>query len=101
MGPASIKCGRGVHLPVPVAGGMCPALNAYDVRSLQGLGCASNLHVTKAEPLTQCVAWASLIMTSTVPRALPRQGGTGGGDKMALSIHPNTRQRIRLRRNLR
>jgi hypothetical protein len=42
-----------------------PTLNARDVRSPQGLGCASNPHVTEARPLTQCAAWAPLIMTSS------------------------------------
>jgi hypothetical protein len=60
-----------------VIGGAHPTLNASGVRSPQGLCRVRKLCVTEARPLTQCVAWAPFIMTSTIPRVREQAEGIG------------------------
>jgi hypothetical protein len=49
------------------------------MHATHGLHCYPR--VTKAKPLTQCVAWTPFIMASTISRVLPRHEEIGGGDR--------------------
>jgi hypothetical protein len=70
-----IKYEQDVSRSTPVVGGVpSPQRTGYTV--------------TKVRPLTQCAAWAPFIMTSIVPRTLPRQDVISGGDRTSSSIHP-------------
>jgi hypothetical protein len=55
-----------------------------------------NSHVTEARPLTPCAAWATIIMTPTVARTLPRQRETGEQDMTTPPEHPYMWWRIGL-----
>jgi hypothetical protein len=50
-----------------------------------------NSHTTEARPLNPCTAWATIIMTPTIARALPGRRETSGQDTTLSSEHPYIR----------
>lgn len=62
---------------------VCPVLNAGGMSSPQHLGHASNPHVTEVKTIDPMLrAWATLVMTSTIP-SIEADGGAG-------QHHPST-----------
>jgi hypothetical protein len=61
-----VNCGQDVYLPALVAGSASAVCRSH-----------SNLRVTEAGPWTLCYVWATVIMTPTVARAVPRRRVTG------------------------
>lgn len=98
---AHTNCWQHARLFTLVACDVHPTLYAVDVCSPQGLGQASNPHVTEAktiDPLRH--EWATPIMNSTITVAEASDGGRRRGLDNIVRLLPYVSRQASLQRNL-